>query len=155
MSVNNSSRSGIFLMELMLSILFFSIAAAVCVELFAISHQLSNKGVNLNYAVATAESIAEAFSGCNGEESDWEILFPEAENCGSEGTQNIWKISDEEKGLTALAWIDTSKELRTCKIRVGTSEQITSYLETQQDFDSIYELEVQIFPKEELTDEKK
>ena len=61
MQTKNSSKSGIFLMELILSILFFSIAAAVCVKLFVTAHRLSDQSVNLNHAVSMAESIAEAF----------------------------------------------------------------------------------------------
>ena len=78
MQTKNSSKSGIFLMELILSILFFSIAAAVCVKLFVTAHRLSDQSVNLNHAVAMAESIAEAFYGCNGNVRELETLFPDA-----------------------------------------------------------------------------
>ena len=61
MQTKNSSKSGIFLMELILSILFFSIAAAVCVKLFVTAHRLSDQRENINHAVSMAESIAEAF----------------------------------------------------------------------------------------------
>ncbi len=72
MQTKNSSKSGIFLMELILSILFFSIAAAVCVKLFVTSHQLSDQSVKLNHAVAMAESIAEAFfMGVMGMPENW------------------------------------------------------------------------------------
>ena len=124
MQTKNSSKSGIFLMELILSILFFSIAAAVCVKLFVTAHRLSDQSVNLNHAVAMAESIAEAFYGCNG-----------------------------NQGLGAFVKINASGELISCEIRIGTPQQITAYQEQGTEFDSVYELQLTLFPQEELMDE--
>jgi len=56
-----SSKSGAFLLELLLVILFFSIASAVCVELFVKSYTLSEKSMHLNTSVLCAENIAELF----------------------------------------------------------------------------------------------
>lgn len=61
MNTRNSSKSGLFLMELILGIMFFSVAAAICVKLFVSSHQLSEKSIYLNYAVTFSQSIAESF----------------------------------------------------------------------------------------------
>jgi len=46
-------------MELILAILFFSIASAVCVQIFVKSHMLSNDSRALNHAVNECASIAE------------------------------------------------------------------------------------------------
>ncbi len=66
---NKSSRSSLFLMELIMSILFFSLAAAVCVQLFVQSHTLSKSSVELNHAVVECESLAELIYGTNGDPS--------------------------------------------------------------------------------------
>lgn len=63
----NKSRSTLFLMELILAILFFSIASAVCVQMFVKSHLLSKESRELNHAVIWCESMAETFYGCNGD----------------------------------------------------------------------------------------
>ena len=63
---NNSSKSGLFLMELIMSIMFFSLAAAICVELFVKSHALSRTSVELNHAVIECESVAEYIYGVGG-----------------------------------------------------------------------------------------
>ena len=42
------SRSSLFLMEMIIAILFFSLASAVCIQLFARSHLLSTQTVNQN-----------------------------------------------------------------------------------------------------------
>lgn len=57
------SGSSLFLMELILAILFFSVASAVCVQLFARAHTASEQSAALNRAVLAAESAAEAFKG--------------------------------------------------------------------------------------------
>ena len=44
-------RSGVFLLELMISILFFCIAAAVGLQLFVKSHCISEDAGNMNMAV--------------------------------------------------------------------------------------------------------
>ena len=45
------SGSSLFLMELILAILFFSVASAVCVQLFARAHTASEQSAALNRAV--------------------------------------------------------------------------------------------------------
>ena len=149
MQTKNSSKSGIFLMELILSILFFSIAAAVCVKLFVTAHRLSDQSVNLHHAVAMAESIAEAFYGCNGNVGELETLFPDA----GMDEQTMLTINNTDQGLGAFVKINASGELISCEIRIGTPQQITAYQEQRTEFDSVYELQLTLFPQEELMDE--
>lgn len=59
------SGSSLFLMELILAILFFSVASAVCVQLFARAHTASEQSAALNRAVLAAESAAESFKGAD------------------------------------------------------------------------------------------
>lgn len=152
MQTKNSSKSGIFLMELILSILFFSIAAAVCVKLFVTAHRLSDQSVNLNHAVAMAESIAEAFYGCNGNAGELENLFPDA-GMNQTDEQTMLTINNADQDLGAFVKINASGELISCKIRIGTPQQITAYQEQGTEFDSVYELQLTLFPQEELMDE--
>ena len=46
-------------MEMIIAILFFSLASAVCIQLFARSHLLSTQTVNQNHAVVQAQNLAE------------------------------------------------------------------------------------------------
>jgi hypothetical protein len=55
------SKSGLFLMELVIAIGFFAVASAVCAQLFADAHTTSKKGSDLSMAVVAAESAAEEF----------------------------------------------------------------------------------------------
>lgn len=63
----NASKSGSFLMELILSILFFSIASAVCIQLFAKAHLLDQKTGYQNQAVIWAENLASLWQAANGD----------------------------------------------------------------------------------------
>lgn len=56
---NRPQSSSLFLMELILAILFFSIASAVCVQFFVKSHLLSQRSQELSHAVNECSTIAE------------------------------------------------------------------------------------------------
>lgn len=60
-----TSKSGVFLLELVLVILFFSIASTVCIEMFVKSYAISNNSTHLNTSVQIAENIAETFKAEN------------------------------------------------------------------------------------------
>ena len=50
MAVHKTSRSGLFLLELMIVILFFAVTSAVCVNLFVQAHLTSTAGGELTAA---------------------------------------------------------------------------------------------------------
>lgn len=78
----HSSKSSAFLMELILSILFFSIASAVCIQLFAKAHLLDQKTGFQNQAVIWSESLSSLWQAADGSLSPvWEHLtedYPES-----------------------------------------------------------------------------
>ena len=61
MNQQPTRRSSLFLMELIIAILFFSLAATVCVRFFVKSYTLEQESQKLNHAVNAATSIAEIF----------------------------------------------------------------------------------------------
>lgn len=77
-----ASESGLFLTELILVILFFSITAAVYVQVFVGAHTLSQDSVNLTEGTLRAQNLAEAFYGCDADMERIKELFPEAEADG-------------------------------------------------------------------------
>lgn len=56
---NRAKSSSLFLLELILAILFFSIASAVCVQIFVKSHLLSKDAQALNLAISECTGAAE------------------------------------------------------------------------------------------------
>lgn len=73
------SKSGLFLMELIIVLLFFSLASTVCVRLFVKSGTLSEDTVDLTYAVSQAQNLAEAYLACDGDIIQVHFLFPKSE----------------------------------------------------------------------------
>lgn len=70
------SKSSLFLMELIIAILFFSLSGTVCIQMFAKSHLLSLETVNQNHAVTWAQNLAEAYLGTQGDMEKILLLFP-------------------------------------------------------------------------------
>ena len=61
------SKSGLFLMELIIVITFFAVAGAVCMQLFAAAHRLSTRSIGMQMAVISAQSAAESFKAAGGD----------------------------------------------------------------------------------------
>lgn len=161
-----SSRSGLFLMELIISILFFSLAGAVCVRLFVNSHIVSRDSVELNHALEWTQNVAEVFYGCNGNEEEMQKLF---ENICLDGKADddtvFYLLFDEEfypltltekqrtGNLSDIPYdyfievdISSEKELIVCHIWAGKAISEGTSLEEQE---AIYELSVSLFPLKE------
>ena len=75
------SKSALFLMELSLAILFFAAASAVCVQLFVKAHLMSQDTVDLNRAVAGAETAAAVLRA---EDGDLNAALPLLEGAAAE-----------------------------------------------------------------------
>lgn len=58
---NRPRSSSLFLMELILAILFFSVASAVCVQIFVKAHLLSRRAEAKRHAVTECTNAAETF----------------------------------------------------------------------------------------------
>ena len=56
-----AKRSSLFLMELIIAILFFCLASAVCVRFFVKSHLIERDTTALNHAANYASSVAEMY----------------------------------------------------------------------------------------------
>lgn len=72
------ANSGLFLLEMIMVILFFSLTAAVYVRLFAAAYQTGDRSRNLTQAVMISQNLAEAFYANGGDEAAMRTLFPEA-----------------------------------------------------------------------------
>lgn len=66
MSTQENSRTSLFLMELIICIMFFALASAVCLRLFSSAYLLAEKDSNLNHALIWSQNFSESFYGCNG-----------------------------------------------------------------------------------------
>lgn len=83
MKERGASRSGLFLLELMISIVFFAIAATGCVQVFAKAHIFSQQAEQLDQAVSIAQSLAEVYSGRKTEKTQY-YYGKQGESCEKE-----------------------------------------------------------------------
>ena len=72
---NRAKSSSLFLLELILAILFFSIASAVCVQFFVKSHLLSRDAKALNSSVTEVFNAAELLDVSDGISSSLDLRF--------------------------------------------------------------------------------
>lgn len=70
-----SSRTSLFLIELVLSIFFFIIAAVICLQLFVNTFFLSRKTIETNQSLLWSQNLAEPFLGNNGDFSIVKKLY--------------------------------------------------------------------------------
>lgn len=75
------SKTSLFLMELIISILFFTISGAVCVQLFVKAHQISTNSVSLNHSMRWCENIAELLQAYEGDLAKVVSVLENDENC--------------------------------------------------------------------------
>lgn len=74
--------SSLFLMELIIAILFFSVAASICVQFFVKARLMSQEAAQLDAAVADCTSAAEAILAGEDEDAVFANLtavYPDAE----------------------------------------------------------------------------
>jgi hypothetical protein len=108
------SKSGLFLMELIIVIAFFSLTSAVCIQLFATAHRFSTRSMGLQRSVINAQSAAEAFkmTGGNlermsdllGADLQGSVLFMEYD-------ANWNPVSDEETWARFVLSVETNIEI--------------------------------------------
>lgn len=74
----NNSKTSLFLMELIIVILLFSISGAVCAQMFFKSNMMNKSNSNLSHANVQIQNLAETYLGLDGNIEDLQSLFPNA-----------------------------------------------------------------------------
>ena len=108
------SRSSLFLMEMIIAILFFSLASAVCIQLFAKSHLLSTQTVNQNHAVTWAQNLAESYLASGGDLDSMQDLFSPSHRTNEDALclsfDNNWNLCSEDTATFRADLIHTPAE---------------------------------------------
>ena len=89
------SKTSLFLMELIITILLFAACGAVCVRLFVISYVMTKDTVELNESVSIAQGFAEVMRGSDGDIESVMQQYPDAIR-GGEGFFEVFYNSDFE-----------------------------------------------------------
>ena len=79
-------KSVLHLMELLIMVLVFAIAASVCVQCFAYAHRLSKEQEKKTAAILMVQNAAELLKGASGDFSAIESQL------GGSGTEQVWQV---------------------------------------------------------------
>ena len=85
----NSTRSSLFLIELIIAILFFSLGSAVCVQAFVKAHTVSREARDLSFASSTVSSAASVVKYAGDGLTGFQAYFPEARQA-DDGGYAVW-----------------------------------------------------------------
>ena len=77
MNKGQKRHSSLFLIELMAALLFFSLAATICIQFFVHSHLINQEAANLNEAIIISQSLAEEFRATRGLSGESTIFYDE------------------------------------------------------------------------------
>jgi Tfp pilus assembly protein PilE len=124
------SKTAIFLFELMVVILIFSIAAAVCTNIFSKAYGFSTESKALTMAVLKAESIAEEFKV--GKTPDGDLLF-----------DSDWKPATDEAAAAYVVSSDVTKEGEMNVMDISVQKMNRGGASTED----VYELRVKSYGK--------
>ena len=145
-----SSKSSLFLIELIIAIFFFLLASAVCVQLFAFAHLKSEESIHRNLAVLQAQTIAEQFRN---EKGDVDMLLQTAIFDGSDGVYTCYfdttgefidmdsEPSADEHFVMTLVPTTEENRLATLAISIQPPQGDTAIFEMETSIYNSYKLE--------------
>ena len=126
-----SGKTGLFLLELIISILFFIIAAAVCIQLFVKAHLLDRRTEEKSGAVKLCTNYAERITAGVPEEKN--IYYDkELRECQVQNAVYVLCVDKEPGARTPQGWMD--------KYEV--------YVKMVQGEEKIYSLELSLYRQE-------
>lgn len=126
---SRARNSSLFLMELILAILFFSITSAVCVQLFVKSHLLSQDSWMLTHAVSECSSVAEICSTADDASSAITLIsdiYPNAEIESANEYAAVYYDSDfnicDKKNSSYMLTVQLSQKERLLSADINIKE---------------------------------
>lgn len=138
------SKSSLFLMEIIIAILFFSLASTVCIQLFVKAHLLSVQTIEQNHAVVSAQNLAELFLAAEGDFTQIADLYPACEADASNGTIMVF-FDSEWKECDSSAYRYTSQLQLIGREASAPGSMISAniqVLDSEAPDDAIYSLQV-------------
>lgn len=112
-NLKSRSKSSLFLMELIIVLMFFSLCAATCMQIFANAKVKTDYSRDLTNAAFTAESIAEVYKACDGD------LETVVSKCGgkavSDGVISFyydkdWSLTEQDEAVYVVTVTETETE---------------------------------------------
>ena len=142
MTRHSQQQSRLFLLEITLAILFFSLASAVCLRCFAKSHILSTQAAELNQAVSQSENIAELLRS-----------LPENDRKDAQKISNVLQLEYPAVNFSATDTatdmdtdIDTDTEIDSAQKSLGSwNLYFDSDWTSCQKAQAVYKIQIQAF----------
>jgi len=112
MNKHNRSKSGLFLMELIIVILFFSVSAAICMRIFGTAKIKSDYSRDLSNSSVYAQSCAEAYKAYD---ADLENTAEAMEGKFDDNTLTVyydfdWNITNSKESAKYILTLDKTKD---------------------------------------------
>ncbi len=112
-----TSKSGIFLLELIIVILFFSIASTVCIEMFVKSYTINLESTQLNTCIQISETIAESFKNS---QMDYDLNTTTTIYYDEDGLRS----SAKDSFYYATIFYSSKESIRSAHIELYTSDKL-------------------------------
>lgn len=150
------SRSSIFLMEIIIAILFFSLVSAVCLQVFVKAHNMTEETARLNMAVTVAGNTAEMAKAAEAPDKVVDIVkevYPSAGSTAADADKEN-KSNEEADGLTVgfdEDWKSCDTGSTDCRYIMqatydDTVSPVSWHIEIRTDADDvIYELDTEVY----------
>ena len=144
--MRKNSSSSLFLMELIIAILFFSLASTVCIQLFVKAHLLTEKSVNINQSILWTQNLAEGFLNSNGDLAGMKELFDEKSELGEDHI-SLYFDSDWKPVAagTDSARYEVKLQLTATDTSLVTAQIVSTDLKQTAETEPIYSLKVDKF----------
>jgi Tfp pilus assembly protein PilV len=112
-----TSKSGVFLLELILVILFFSIASTVCIEMFVKSYTMNSESTQLNTGIQISETLAESFKSS---QTDYDLNTTVTNYYDEDGLPS----TANDSFYYATIFYSSNESIRSAHIELYTSDQL-------------------------------
>ncbi len=136
------SKSSLFLIELIIVILFFSLASAVCIQLFVKAHLFGQETERGNRFLTYAQNYAEVYRGVDGDEEAFlhflDIASTDSRSITLYYNADYERCSDTDARYSCVCTLTEEDSIHTLLMRFYVGEDTTPF----------YELTVQKYAKE-------
>lgn len=119
-----TSKSSLFLMELIIAILFFAMASAVCIQLFVKSHLLGNTTAEENHALLLCQNLSEIYLGVLPEHGD---STPEAIE------ESIFSLTEDDESFQNPIRLQVVSKDGSLKLQIPDGEIDVIYSESSSE----------------------
>lgn len=108
MKAGEASKSSLFLMEMVIALLFFSICSAICIRVFAVASQDTSYSRNLSRASSLCQSAAEVYKSCRGDITSTADILNGRYEMGQAKIfyDSNWNITDEQDNAEFVLLIE-------------------------------------------------